>query len=221
MSESIILTKFSIQDWNIFPRAIGQEYVLWAKGGDNVDGYVFELGLDWGQTDLRGWLLPTAIQRSNILHPHHVYADVPSTYKADWNTVRQWLSHCTLEHKDTCGLAKPIAFPGFVVIDCITRRIISAPEDCEYAALSYVWGPDAVPDVRQGLVPTPAPPLIEDAMVCTRVLGLKHLWIDRYCIEGGRYKGTTDTQHGPYILWSNSDNHQCLRRRFKAAAYPE
>ena len=118
-------------------------------------------------------------------HPPHgrrAYARDICTDKVDWETVKQWLACCQSEHSDSCGSTTSTSLPGFAVIDCFTRRIVCAPEGCKYAALSYVWGSETAPSIRSD-IPIPAPPLIEDAMICTRAMGLQYLWVDRYCIN--------------------------------------
>jgi hypothetical protein len=77
-----------------------------------------------------------------------------------------------------------------MVIACTTRHIVSAPANCRYAALSYVWGKVAETSEHiQGRLPDPAPLTIEDALACTQALELDFLWVDRYCIK------QDDTKH--------------------------
>ena len=120
--------------------------------------------------------------KSLVRKRRHACAQDLRMDKVDWEVVKQWLACCDSEHTGRCGSATSISLPGFLVINCLTRQIVKAPENCKYAALSYVWGSETVPNVRSE-IPTPAPPLIEDAMICTRAIGLQYLWIDRYCIN--------------------------------------
>jgi len=72
---------------------------------------------------------------------------------------------------------------GFRVIDCFTRRIVSLRSRDPYTTLSYVWG-FAVPEKSDDSLhlPDKAPPVIEDAISLTKLLGLRYLWVDQYCI---------------------------------------
>jgi hypothetical protein len=120
--------------------------------------------------------------------------------------VNQWLQTCATEHQETCGMQEsgPSNLRGFLVIDCDNRMIGPAPSGCIYAALSYVWGSSTSTapytdrssasdrelilfKERDGLIqsqlPAQAPAVIEDALLCTRAIGLRFLWVDRYCID--------------------------------------
>jgi hypothetical protein len=114
--------------------------------------------------------------------------------------VRKWREHCDFKHGSSCGIVNSVTLSGFRVIDCNTRSILTAPPSCKFAALSYVWG--ALAHTHANLspveVPAPAPLLIEDAITCTQALGLRYLWIDRYCID------QTDT-HTKQLLIRNMD----------------
>jgi hypothetical protein len=109
------------------------------------------------------------------------------SHKIDWYVVNQWIRRCTTNHQETC--CRPEAglnLPGFLVIDCDTRNIVPAPKGCVYAALSYMWGPTASAALTtefQCRLPAQAPATIEDALLCTRAIGLRYLWVNRYCID--------------------------------------
>lgn len=76
---------------------------------------------------------------------------------------------------------------GLLVIDCFSRQVVVADPDCTYVALSYVWGPDGHDGdkrvFRTDLRGRRLPRTIRDAMNVVRVLGMKYLWVDRYCID--------------------------------------
>ncbi|ETS02379.1 HET-domain-containing protein, partial [Trichoderma reesei RUT C-30] len=65
------------------------------------------------------------------------------------------------------------------VIDCKSPSydVISASEQTQYAALSYVWGdpnPPKYPRFTQ---------IVRDAIQATLAMGLEYLWVDQYCIN--------------------------------------
>ena len=104
--------------------------------------------------------------------------------KVDFGEVREWLEFCEKHHTDGCCEAEKVTLSGFRVIDCQTRCIVPAPQDCEYIALSYVWGnrpeePQNAIDVLGSL----APLVIEDAIMVATNLDVRYLWVDRYCID--------------------------------------
>ncbi|KAH7084223.1 heterokaryon incompatibility protein-domain-containing protein [Paraphoma chrysanthemicola] len=105
----------------------------------------------------------------------------------DWNTVKGYFATCISQHLSDCrkhGQGK-LRSLEIQLIDCETRQIGPAPANCKYAALSYVWGSSSDTPQFASQLPAPGlmPLLVEDAMKCTRELGLKYLWIDRYCID--------------------------------------
>lgn len=69
------------------------------------------------------------------------------------------------------------------LIDVTTRLIVDASPAFKYAALSYVWGYGPAPTVAIDQLPDQLPRTIEDNMEATAQLGIKHLWVDRYCIR--------------------------------------
>lgn len=75
---------------------------------------------------------------------------------------------------------------GLLVIDCCANRVVAAP-NLTYVALSYVWG-RAVgggekEDFKTDLRGCHLPRTVRDAMNVVLVLGMKYLWVDRYCIN--------------------------------------
>ncbi|KIM99873.1 hypothetical protein OIDMADRAFT_126407 [Oidiodendron maius Zn] len=96
-------------------------------------------------------------------------------------------SLCGLQDYELIGLKIKIqnVLQSLRVIECSTRRLVKAPEDCIYLALSYVWGSptDSEPEVRgNDFLPCQLPLTIEDAITVTLQLGHEYLWVDRYCI---------------------------------------
>ncbi|TEA14095.1 hypothetical protein C8034_v003502 [Colletotrichum sidae] len=67
-----------------------------------------------------------------------------------------------------------------------------APAKAEYTALSYVWGDATSQNVSTTAESSQGRPLssmaelprvIEDAIALTMAMGLRYLWVDRYCID--------------------------------------
>lgn len=128
---------------------------------------------------------------------------IPSTHCIDFNRVRDWIAKCQLTHGDACldrvrVDAKAIrAFQNFRVIDCDARTVVPWPEGCNYAALSYVWGAAGAtkqsPNQRLSensssskeslSLPHYIPKTVEDALEVVLHLGMKYLWVDKYCID--------------------------------------
>ncbi|KAL2130546.1 hypothetical protein VTI74DRAFT_6244 [Chaetomium olivicolor] len=107
-----------------------------------------------------------------VLQPDHVSFDV----------VKEWIQFCSKEHHDTCGLESRMRVPPLRLIDCETRRIIPAG-DLPYVCLSYVWGQSTGDNSFVSVLPQGLPTTIEDAITATLGVGMRYLWIDRYCID--------------------------------------
>lgn len=125
--------------------------------------------------------------------------------QVDYQKLKQWIHICEDHHQ---GCKPPITWTQprakssdmngvhpFMVIDVIEQRVVTAPPDCRYAALSYVWGPIemqfqvqqanlAAVSAEFGLagVETELPETIKDAMQLVKEIGERYLWVDNMCI---------------------------------------
>lgn len=107
--------------------------------------------------------------------------------KIDFGRLGNWLHQCDKNHPTSCARAYTPELPRIRLIDVHTRQIVPYPApQCKYICLSYVWG-----GVDQGSYTVNSrvekgPQTIEDAMLVTRKLGVRHLWVDsvRPCRDG-------------------------------------
>ncbi|UKZ66056.1 uncharacterized protein TrAtP1_007239 [Trichoderma atroviride] len=114
------------------------------------------------------------------------------------NLVKKWVNICEKEHdcKDVpIEATRASRLPdGFMVIDVVDNCLIGKTYPCRYLALSYVWGnsiafmttsqnvdmlraKDSIGHIWNQLSPT-----IQDAILFTRQLGERYIWIDSLCI---------------------------------------
>ena len=122
----------------------------------------------------------------------------------DFNLAKRWISDCVTKHEpiQQHGALSKQTSPNRV-IDVCSRKIIRAPQECLYAALSYCWGPKGIPQVRlnkttednlekpEGLNEFPIPKTLLDAILVCEKLGIDYLWVDALCRpqgEEGEYK---------------------------------
>ena len=128
----------------------------------------------------------------------------------DFSMVRNWITVCHERHKNQCAGVhlelNPLKFtdavdeiPSLRMIDVVDNCITTAPRNCKYAALSYVWGridPQAILRSlksniaqleRPGSLALPEyrdriPLTIRDAMFVVKELDMRYLWVDSLCI---------------------------------------
>ena len=103
-------------------------------------------------------------------------------------TIRAWIRSCEQNDKKGCIQVESSApsIKDMKLIDCELRQIVPALPSYQYSTLSYVWGKSRSVNNDQyvhNILPMTLPRTIEDAISVTQVLGLRYLWIDRYCID--------------------------------------
>jgi hypothetical protein len=104
----------------------------------------------------------------------HQYYDPP---EISYSQIREQIESC-MKHHDCCSLGFYRPLVDLRVIDCEQRRLVDAPTDCRYIALSYVWG--ELSGSEDFVLSHSLPPTIEHSILTTLKLGYKYLWIDRY-----------------------------------------
>jgi hypothetical protein len=114
-----------------------------------------------------------------------ITARVINTGKVDFNLAKEWLEFCYLHHKKTCTVQEHGHIEALRVIDCRTKMVTKAPQDCRYAAMSYVWGfqekelGSSQHCEETGMLPSQLPQVIEDAIEVVIQLGFSFLWVDK------------------------------------------
>jgi hypothetical protein len=125
----------------------------------------------------------------------------------DFASLRRQIAWCASEHSISCGQevssderTMSRALRNFKVIDCKRNAVVTAPPSCNYAALSYVWGPADLPPLTSSggspgqqqfhlssdntaKLPFCVPKTVADAMEVVQRLGMQYLWVDKYCID--------------------------------------
>jgi hypothetical protein len=93
----------------------------------------------------------------------------------DLSILLQPLEHCEQHHGDYCYSDKPLELLTTRMIDVHQRIVVPCPQNCDYIALSYVWG--GVQPVPGALGNRCLPQTIEDAITVTKALGRRYLWV--------------------------------------------
>lgn len=117
------------------------------------------------------------------------YANVK---KVDYKSIKHSIDVCDKMHpRCTPDLLNDL--PGFILIDCSTRMVVSAESTIHtvsqgkptpkyrYVALSYIWGPkpDESRASASGVLEN-LPRTIYDSIQVCKGLGHRYLWVDRY-----------------------------------------
>jgi Heterokaryon incompatibility protein (HET) len=112
----------------------------------------------------------------------------------DYDLLGSWLTHCQTSH-DACMKVESgqSSLQYLNLIDCVQETVVQAKPDQQYLTLSYVWGhanstsepqPGGESRISQGVFSfAELPPTIYDAICVVRKLGMRYLWVDRYCIN--------------------------------------
>ncbi|KAF4417454.1 hypothetical protein FACUT_12199 [Fusarium acutatum] len=118
--------------------------------------------------------LPEAIPSPELRSFNHETINFP--------LIKYWMEYCNKNHLKRC---KPDEFtppPNFRVINCrepkdiINREVpevTTPPDNCKYAALSYVWGN----------IEDKFPQVVKDSIKVAHELECEYLWVDRLCIN--------------------------------------
>ncbi|KAL6819075.1 heterokaryon incompatibility domain-containing protein [Trichoderma camerunense] len=122
--------------------------------------------------------------------------------------IRSWIQRCSQEH-DICKSTLSKSFPGEIGGPKLPTRILDVGplnhesvslletkgQRGEFCALSYCWGPEGTQTLvttrnninnhLNGIQFNSLPKTFQDAVIVTRQLGIRYLWIDSLCIIQG------------------------------------
>lgn len=102
----------------------------------------------------------------------------------DFGMILEWISSCQSRHNETCVPVHTDELRAIRLIDVETKKIVEYQgPDCDFIALSYVWGPIKPDTYRLHDTVRALPKTLEDALIVTKRLGKKYIWIDSVCID--------------------------------------
>jgi hypothetical protein len=110
----------------------------------------------------------------------------------DFGQIKSWLKGCEGSHIACAPTSSVKPTKHFFVIDTRFMCIIEPHDTCRYLALSYVWGAvdqymlseDNIEKLKKSfsIQPRHLTATIRDAIVLTKQLGERYLWVDTLCI---------------------------------------
>lgn len=114
----------------------------------------------------------------------------------NYDILRTFLDRCEKQHNTQPSEALPVPahLSELYVIDVDTMSIKALPTSATFIALSYVWGEQGQDknvvrrsrkEFQEGLLveESSLPLTIRDAILATKMLRRRYLWVDRYCIN--------------------------------------
>lgn len=149
-------------------------------------GTLFWLEFNSGGNRLTIYLLPVQARFVDFKSGEHTYLPCSRTVEpssVNYDLFNEYIRQCQSEHATMCGRSIRCDFTPTRLIDCKERVLCSAP-NCRYTCLSYVWGEEFAEDAASNnQILTDVPKTVSDAMFVTLKLGMRYLWVDRYCID--------------------------------------
>ncbi|KAK5098665.1 hypothetical protein LTR70_002554 [Exophiala xenobiotica] len=98
--------------------------------------------------------------------------------------ITEYFEACDRRHSLTCTRRPGSQLKDIKLIDAETRRLVPYPhQECDYLALSYVWGSGSSIVFSGDRSLSTMPATIEDAITLTNLLGKRYLWVDSLCID--------------------------------------
>jgi hypothetical protein len=135
---------------------------------------------------------------SNAVNPHGLHYIGADSQWVNVEQIRHWVEECDSTHGSTCEKSRlqTTEKSGDVIfIDVQKNCLVKSHLSQKYVALSYVWGVQReifrtilsnVNELMQANSLSNAwekvPATIQDAIILTRKLGIRFLWVDRLCI---------------------------------------
>ncbi|KAH7349168.1 heterokaryon incompatibility protein-domain-containing protein [Pyrenochaeta sp. MPI-SDFR-AT-0127] len=118
--------------------------------------------------------------------------------KEAFSEVRSWIRECFEKHEN-CPKTMSGVLPSRVLdltqlsdlMDMVRIKETGPAETAQYVALSYCWGPNgqvkmlkkaSLSEFKTAIFVRELPQTLQDAILVTRKLGIRYLWIDALCI---------------------------------------
>ncbi|KAH7377834.1 heterokaryon incompatibility protein-domain-containing protein [Pyrenochaeta sp. MPI-SDFR-AT-0127] len=150
----------------------------------------------------------------------------------DWiniDTISSWIQECNKNHTGSCHGISDLwqvieRVSGLIFIDvernCLVGPSFHGSEACEYIALSYVWGTstgepfqtvlenfDALQQENAFNIPrysSRMPKTIRHAIDLTQALGIRYLWVDKFCIIQDDHAGKAQQIAAMASIYANA-----------------
>jgi len=136
--------------------------------------------------------LPSTWASQPSLHPFYFTSELSVPRQSFYGSFDpsspdfcEWIESCRSGHS-VCSQVYNFKYRGPKrLIDCEQKQLCTVTSQ-SYVCLSYVWGSGSESNTATGInLPVHLPQVVSDAMVVVLKLGMRYLWVDRYCINQG------------------------------------
>ncbi|KAK4228112.1 heterokaryon incompatibility protein-domain-containing protein [Podospora fimiseda] len=117
-----------------------------------------------------------------LLGPGHDHLSLPQQLVVDpdsvnYKLIKMWLEVCEKAptHGEYCGLSSSVQPNTLQLIDVRNGKVVDAPQQARYVALSYVWGTRFQTEGFSVVV--------QDSIRVAKELSYHYLWADAHCID--------------------------------------
>ena len=133
-------------------------------------------------------LLDSDLEANRTLGGRHI-----NPVTIDFSMILEWISSCQKRHNETCLPVHTGELREIRLIDVETREVVEYQgPNCDFIALSYVWGPIKPETYKLHDTIRALPKTLEDALVFTKRLGKRYIWIDSVCIDQSNEQDMTN-----------------------------
>lgn len=152
---------------------------------------------------------------------HLGFARLIGQNQIDTRLFGEWLRLCDSTHRPRCNHSvyrSDVPPRHLRVVNIREKRVVLAPPDCQYVALSYVWGP--VDPLRltvdnaemlgsKGALDLPhlwsaIPRTVRDAMHVALAANIEYLWVDTLCIPQDDFEIRQEMFQQMHLVYRNA-----------------
>lgn len=164
--------------WETVPESRKEKFAVWLGllspevGGPSGRSF-FTSGQNLRTAMMTGEAIALASTKQTSAEESYTARKINGMINFDY--IRKGLEHCQKNHPEACQAKFDKGLLATRMIDVSTRQVVDCPDQCEYLALSYVWG--GVHPQDGALEAGTLPQTIEDAITLTKGLGKQYLWV--------------------------------------------
>ncbi|KAI7779529.1 hypothetical protein LA080_000718 [Diaporthe eres] len=152
---------------------------------------------------------------------HLGFARLIGQNQIDTRLFGEWLRLCDSKHRPQCNHSvyrSDVPPRHLRVVNIREKRVVLAPPDCQYVALSYLWGPvdplrltvdnaEMLGSKRALDLPhlwSAIPRTVRDAMPVALAANIEYLWVDTLCISQDDFEIKQEMFQQMHLVYRNA-----------------